>query len=89
LPVECGRWKRFRKSLLDADITIFDVYLLEQAYIRAFLKKKPDIFSTALHSVINGTREDSKELVGRLAPSIINFIDLASNLMSLVKDNPS
>jgi hypothetical protein len=56
------RWLRFRAHLSKAGLDAYQIFRMEQAYIKAVEKKNPEIFASELVSVDVG--EDVKKILG-------------------------
>jgi len=64
------RWKRLRTIFLDNGMELYDVFVFEQAYIKAFRKNNPKILETAMK---NNSLLDKEELLNEGAKALIVF----------------
>ncbi len=67
-----SRWKRIRDRLLLADVPVFSVFELEQAFIRAIKKKDPSTFQKAAERTV--LSDAAKEVVGVFAEKALPLV---------------
>ncbi len=72
------RWKRIRAVLLEADMPAFEVFLLEDAYIKSILKKDEFVLAKALKRAARV--QASGEIIEHIAEGLILFVKLAAHL---------
>jgi hypothetical protein len=63
------QWKRMREFLLRSDVPIFDVFRLEQDYIRSLNKKRVEIFSES--SVLRNLKADARAVIQGFIANLI------------------
>jgi hypothetical protein len=64
------RWIRLRTIFLDNSMELYDVFVLEQAYIKAFRKKNHKILEDAMN---RNSLLDKEELLNESAKALITF----------------
>jgi hypothetical protein len=64
-----NRWIRMRRALLDRRVEIFDVFKLEQAFIKAVSQRKPDVLANKAREL--GVNQEVKDLVIKFSATAV------------------
>lgn len=64
-----NRWIRLRRALLARGVELFDVLMLEQAYIKAIQERKPDYLANKAKSL--GISEEVRDLVIKFSATAV------------------
>jgi hypothetical protein len=64
-----NRWRRMRRALLERGVEIFDVLMLEQAFIKAVQQGKPDVLASQARSL--GVGQEIKDLVIKFSATAV------------------
>ena len=71
-----NRWIRMRRALLERRVEIFDVFRLEQAFIKSVQQRKPDVLANEARSLSVG--QEVKDLVVKFsATAVVGLIGAA------------
>ncbi len=73
-------WRRIRKTLVESDISAFEVYLLEQAYIKSILKKNPYHLEKEMKRI--QTFSVAGELTDSIAAGLVTSVKLLIHICS-------
>ena len=64
-----NRWVRMRRALLERGIELFDVFKLEQAFIKAVRQGKPDVLANEARNL--GIAQEIKDLVIKFSATAV------------------
>ena len=71
-PIE--RWKKTRIIMLNSGMSLFDVFTLEQAYIKSIIKKDEKYLQGALSRPLQP--KSTKEMIENISAGLIAFIKI-------------
>lgn len=64
-----NRWIRMRRALLERRVELFDVFKLEQAFIKAVNQRKPDVLASKAREL--GVNQEVKDLVIKFSATAV------------------
>lgn len=64
-----NRWTRMRRALLERGVELFDVFKLEQAFIRAVKQRKPDILTSQAQQL--GVAQEVQDLIIKFSATAV------------------
>jgi hypothetical protein len=64
-----NRWIRMRRALLERGVELFDVFKLEQAFIKAVRQRKPDVLTNEVRDL--GVAQEVKDLIIKFSATAV------------------